>query len=80
MSIQQTSRDEFIEYLKTLPQDVEISVIHSYVSGHETFVKEVPLNIDPIEGNVDFIDLTGNPHVNQGDPLENKKYLVLGET
>jgi hypothetical protein len=73
-----TTIKEFIEYLKTLPPDTEISVLRTYTSGYNTIVERVPLNLDPIEENVEFIDLTGNKFVKKDDDGFNKKYLVLG--
>ena len=75
-----TTITEFIEYLKTLPPDTEISVVRGYDCGYSYCTEEVPLNIDPLNGNVDFTDLTGNQFINDDDPKSNKKYLTLGET
>ena len=75
-----TSITEFIEYLKTLPPDTEISVVCGYDCGYSTCTEEVPLDIDPINGNVEFTDLTGNQFVKNDSPIANKKYLTLGET
>ena len=73
-----TTLHEFIDYLKGLPPDTEISVLRSYDYGYATGVDEAPLDIDPITGNVDFTDLTGNQFVKDDDPRANKKYLTLG--
>ena len=75
-----TTLREFIDYLECLPPETEVSVIHSYDCGYSTCTKEVPLDLDPVTGNVDFTDLTGNQFVKDDDPRANKKYLVLGET
>ena len=74
-----TTITDFIKYLKSLPSDTEISVIESYDCGYSTCVRETLLNIDPIIGNVDYTDLTGNMYVKESDSRFNKKYLVLGE-
>ena len=73
-----TTRDEFIEYLLTLPDEVIISVLEQYDCSYSTCVREVILDIDPIKGNIDYTDLTGNPFVNEEHPNYNKKFLVLG--
>ena len=74
-----TTITEFIDYLKTLPPETEVSVIRAYDYAYSTCTEEVGLNIDPVQGNVDFTDLTGNKFVKADDPRLNKKYLVLGE-
>lgn len=75
-----TSITQLIEYLKTLPPDTELSVVRGYDCGYSTCTEEVPLDLDPITGNVDFADYTGNKFVKPDSPLRNKKYLVFGET
>jgi len=75
-----TTIKEFIAYLQTLPDDTRISVIDaSLACGYDVIVNEVDLNLDPINGNVTFTDLTGNQFVKKGDPHFNKKFLLLGE-
>ena len=74
-----TTITEFIEYLQTLPPETEISVVRGYDCGYSTCTEEVPLDIDPLTGNVEFIDLTGNQFVKDDDLMANKKYLSLGE-
>ena len=73
-----TTLNEFIEYLKGLPPETEISVIEAYDCGYATCTREVPLNIDEITGNVEFTDLTGNRFIKSGSSSENKKTLTLG--
>ena len=73
-----TTKTEFIEYLKTLPPETEVRVVRGYDCGYSKCTEEVPLNIDPVTGNVKFIDLTGNQFV-KDDDRANKKYLILGE-
>lgn len=75
-----TTITELIAYLMTLPSETEVSVVRGYSCGYSTCTEEVPLDIDPATGNVDFIDLTGNQFVKDDDPRANKKYLTLGET
>jgi hypothetical protein len=65
-----TTVAEFIEYLKTLPPETEVQVVES--DGY--YAKFVDLEID---GNTDFIDMTGNPFA-VGKPHENAKTLCLG--
>lgn len=74
-----TTITEFIEYLKTLPLETEISVVRGFDCGYSTCTEEVPLDLDHVTGNVDFTDLTGNQFVRDDDPRANKKYLTLGE-
>ena len=74
-----TTITEFIEFLKTLPPETEISVVRGYDCGASYFTEEVPLSIDPNTGNVYFTDLTGNQFIKGDDPRLNKKYLIIGE-
>jgi len=71
-----TTITEFIEYLKTLPPDTELSVICGVHSMYSYDTNEVPLEIDE---NTNFVDFDGNPFVPEGAPYYNKKYLTLGE-
>ena len=74
-----TTITEFIEYLKTLPPETEVSVVRGYDCGYSKCTEEVPLNIDPATGNVEYIDLTCNQFV-KDDDMASKKCLILGET
>ena len=70
-----TTVKEFIEYLKTLPEDTELSVIRGYTCMYEHGTEEVPLEIDV---NTEFVDFTGNPYAKEDANYYNKKYLNLG--
>ncbi len=68
------TRNELIEYLKTLPEDVEISVMCTDKWGD---TNEEPLNLSE-NGNIDYADLTNNEFVGKDSPRYNKKYLLFG--
>lgn len=75
----QFSIDDLIEYLQTLPKETNFSFLRQVNSHSHDHIEEVPLDLDPVKGNVYFVDLTGNPFIKPGSSLENKKYLLLGE-
>lgn len=75
-----TTITEFIEYLRTLPPETEVRVVRGYNCGYSLCTEEVLLDINPITGNIDFTDLSGNKFIKDDDPRANKKYLTLGET
>ena len=73
-----TTVNEFILYLKSLPEETEIFVIvgknkYDYEPTYYRF-EELDLN-----RNIDFIDLTNNKFVSPDDPRKNSKSLYLGE-
>ena len=70
---------DLIEYLNTLPSDTEVSVIRGYDCNYSYCAEEVALDLDPLTGNIDFTDMTGNQFVKEDSEHYNKKYLVLGE-
>lgn len=73
-----TTVRELIEYLQTLPESAEVQVVEGYDCGYSYCTKEVDINLHPYDGNVDFIDLTGNQFVDQDDERFNNAYLILG--
>jgi len=69
-----TTINEFILYLKDLPEDTELFVlVPKNADGYYSF-QELDLN-----RNIDFIDLTNNKFVSKDDPRKNNKSLYLGE-
>jgi len=74
-----TTVKELIDYLETLPRETEVHVVVGIDCGYGYGTKEVPLDLDPAEGNMEFMDFTGNKFVKEGSDLVNKKYLLLGE-
>jgi len=73
-----TTVSQLITYLQELPPDTEVSVIEGYDCGYAYCTKEVDLDLDPYNGNVDFTDFTGNQFAKEGSEHFNKKYLTLG--
>lgn len=67
-----TTLKEFIEYLKTLPEDNIVSVIDASESYEPI---ELPLNLND---NVEFCDLTGATWVKPESKHYNKKFLRIG--
>jgi len=74
-----TNIKQLIQFLSQFPEDTELSVLESSYCGYDCNVQEVALDLDPVKGNVEFTDLTGNPFIHKGDKLFNKKYLVFGK-
>jgi len=74
-----SSVKELIEYLKTVPLDAELRVLTAYDCGYSTCVKFVPLEIEGIKSNIDYTDLSGNPHIKKDSPIFDKRFLDFGE-
>ena len=53
-----TTKKELIEFLESLPDDVEIFVSKEVDDGYNTVTKRVLLDVDPPDGNVFNVDLT----------------------
>lgn len=74
-----TPVDELIAYLQTLPKDVILEVCsEDRSSSWGTMVIVEDLDLDPYTGNVEFLDMRGNPHVKPENITYNKVYLRFG--
>ena len=73
-----TTAKELIEYLKTIPEETQIRVLERYENGYSTYVKEVDLNLDLINGNIEFEDFRLNPFTKETDAHYMKTYLLFG--
>jgi hypothetical protein len=69
---------QFIEWLKTQPQDaiVEVIVCKDAYNG-SVYVRD----FDPVRQweHWDFTDFTNNPHIKPTDDSYGKKYLTIGQ-
>lgn len=76
-----TTVKELIEYLKSIPYDTELKVIAcSYSSlGCDVQARLVPLDINPISGNVEYIDTKNNPLFHEDSVLWDRRFLEFGE-
>lgn len=76
---------EFIEWLKTMPQDAEVNVLcHDSYGDYCTqggTCREIPFTIESDnQGNecYSIVDFTGNQFVKPDAPYYNKKFLTIG--
>ena len=82
-----TTVEELIAYLKTLPQNAEVSVC-VHVDGYDggwTSTEDLELpklrengTFEDCSDNLDFTSLIGNPHIKEGEPRFGKTFLELG--
>jgi hypothetical protein len=70
-----TTLPELIAYLQSLPSDTVLQVLETRICGYDTLVETAPLVLNE---NTDFVDLTGNPFIKEGQPNFNKKFLCFG--
>lgn len=73
------TRDELIAYLQTLPEDVILQVCCEESRDWYTCVIVEDLDLDPYTGNVEVMDMRGNPHVTPDRESYGKVYLQFGE-
>lgn len=74
-----TTAAQLITYLKTLPEDTEVSVVEFISSGYAGYAEETPLDI---EENTYFVDFNkhGPESIAKLPPhVVGKSFLVLGE-
>ena len=74
-----TTVKDLIEYLKGIPLDTELRVVVSYDCGYSTCTKFVPLDIDPVAGNVAYTDTANNRFVEKHSELWDRRFLDFGE-
>jgi hypothetical protein len=82
-----TSRNEFIKYLYTLPEETEIWVLRVFSASWAVEAEEVETEFRPLElpvpfnesPNCDFVDMSKNSFLSDDSALKKRKFLQLGE-
>lgn len=46
------------KFLKDLPEDAEVQILHTYIRGWETHVDWIDLDLDPLKENANLIGNT----------------------